>query len=149
GFLGRHVVARLLERGHAVRALVRPGAAPAGWAPGVEVVQADLRVGDLAPLFADVDVVVHVAAATAGDEDTQFASSVVGTERLLEAMAGSGATRLVLVSSLVVYDWSRARGRMDEATPLARDVYGMGAYDIAKHWQERVAQRMAERHRWQ
>src|SRR5262249_12080694 len=143
GFLGRHVVARLLERGHEVRALVRPGSPLREWGSGVELVRADLRVGDLAPLFAGVDVVVHVAAAVAGDEDVQFASSVVGTERLLEAMARSTATRLLLVSSLVVYDWAGARGRMDEATPLASDVYGMGAYDIAKHWQERVARRMA------
>jgi UDP-glucose 4-epimerase len=148
GFLGRHVVARLIERGHEVRALARRGPAPREWRSGIDLVEADLRVGDLAPLFAGVDVVVHLAAAVAGDEDAQFASTVVGTERLLEAMARSTATRLVLVSSLVVYDWSLARGRMDEATPLASDVYGMGAYDIAKHWQERVAARMAERHGW-
>ena len=77
-------------------------------------------------------------AATAGDEDTQFASTVVGTERLLEAMARSSATRLLLVSSLVVYDWSRARRRMDEATPLAGDIYRMGAYDIAKHYDREI-----------
>jgi UDP-glucose 4-epimerase len=105
GFLGRHVVARLLERGHEVRALVRPGPPPGEWKSGVDLVRADLRVGDLVPLFAGVDVVVHLAAAVAGDEDAQFASSVVGTERLLEAMARSTARRLLLVSSLVVYDW--------------------------------------------
>lgn len=149
GFLGRHVVARLLERGHEVRALVRPASPPCDWASRVDLVQADLRVGDLVPLFDGVDGLIHLAAAVAGDEDTQFAKSVVGTERLLEAMARSAVKRLLLVSSLVVYDWSRARGRMDEDTPLAGDIYRMGAYDIAKFWQERVTRRMAESHGWQ
>jgi UDP-glucose 4-epimerase len=150
GFLGRRVVARLLERGHDVRALVRPTSPPADWTRGVEVVRGDLRVsGGLVALFDGVDVVIHLAAAVAGDEDTQFASTVTGTERLLDAMAFSRVKRLVLVSSLVVYDWSRAHGRLDEATPLAADIYRMGAYDIAKSWQERVVRRMAESHGWQ
>ena len=64
-------------------------------------------------------------------------------------MARSAAKRLVFVSSLVVYDWSRARGEMNEDTPLATDIYGVGAYDIAKHWQERVVFRMAATHHFQ
>ena len=43
GFLGRHLVAELLRRNYAVRALLRPGTAPpfpAAWA--VEYVEADL-----------------------------------------------------------------------------------------------------------
>ena len=45
GFLGRHVVAALLGRGHQVRALVRPAARleALGWPAAVEVVRADLR----------------------------------------------------------------------------------------------------------
>jgi nucleoside-diphosphate-sugar epimerase len=144
GFLGRHVVARLTGRGHEVRAVLRPAAARPEPQKGVVVVRADLRAQpDLSPLFDGVDAVVHLAAATEGDEDTQFASSVVGTERLLDAMARTTAKRLVLVSSLVVYDWRRARGTMDEKTPLAGDIYRMGAYDIAKYWQERVVSRRA------
>jgi nucleoside-diphosphate-sugar epimerase len=147
GFLGRHVVARLRERGHAVRAVLRPASVEPAAETGVEFVRADLRVQpDLAPLFDGVDAVLHLAAAVEGDEDTQFASTVVGTERFLDAMARTPVRRLVLVSSLVVYDWRRARGTMDEETPLAGDIYGMGAYDIAKYWQERTVSRMAAEH---
>jgi UDP-glucose 4-epimerase len=129
-----------------VRAVVRPASSDPGF-KDVEVVRADLRVRpDLRGLFEGVDAVVHLAAAVEGDEDTQFASTVVGTERLLDAMAHSPVRRLVLASSLVVYDWQQARGTMDEQTPLARDVYRMGAYDIAKHWQERVVVRMTATH---
>ena len=57
GFLGRRVVERLAELGHAVRAMVRAGAAlPPEWGPQVEVVRADLRVDDrLAAAFEGID----------------------------------------------------------------------------------------------
>jgi UDP-glucose 4-epimerase len=145
GFLGRHTVNRLLERGHAVRAIVRPAASEPGWPKEVEIFRADLRAHDcLAAAFDDVDAVLHVAAATSGNEDAQFASSVVATERFLEAMVQSPVRRIVHVSSLVVYDWSRAKKVMDEETPLLHDVYQMGGYTIAKSWQERVVRRHAK-----
>jgi nucleoside-diphosphate-sugar epimerase len=53
GFLGRHVVATLLSRGHAVRALVRPAASVEHlrWPSTVEVARADLLDGPLNSLF--------------------------------------------------------------------------------------------------
>ncbi|MHC4996361.1 MAG: NAD(P)H-binding protein, partial [Planctomycetota bacterium] len=47
GFLGTRVVASLLERGHAVRAMVRPASDVSrhGWGDRVEVFRADLRGG--------------------------------------------------------------------------------------------------------
>jgi UDP-glucose 4-epimerase len=37
---------------------------------------------------------------------------------------------------------------MDEETPLSSDIYEMGAYTVAKVWQERVVARMAQSHGW-
>jgi UDP-glucose 4-epimerase len=149
GFLGRSVVARLLQRGHKVRAMIRPQAVAPAWPNAVEIVRADLRVTeDLMTLLDGVGIVVHLASATSGNEDVQFASTVVGTEKLIDAMALSETRRLVLVSSLVVYDWSRARGSMDEQTPLEDNIYSMGGYTIAKAWQERIVRRAAAAHRW-
>ena len=100
GFLGRRVVAALQRRGHAVRALVRPATAidPArlGWGDDVEVVRGDLRataIAELAQAFDGVDGLVHLAAAVTGGEDAQFAAGVVGTERLLDAMARTATRR--------------------------------------------------------
>jgi UDP-glucose 4-epimerase len=154
GFLGRHVVAELLRRGHAVRALVRPSARVAGlrWPEAVELVRADLRVArDLGPAFDGVDVVIHLAAAVTGDGDAQFAAAVVGTERLLGAMAGAGTRRLVLASSFSVYDWRAARGTLDERTPVvaAPLLYERDGYAVAKVWQERVARRESDRQGWE
>jgi nucleoside-diphosphate-sugar epimerase len=149
GFLGRHVTDCLLKRGHSVRAIIRPASQTPPWSETVEVFRADLRThDDLISAFDGVDTVLHLAAATGGNEDVQFASTVVATERFLEAMTKSSVKRLVHVSSLVVYDWSRATRVMDEHTPLLDDPYSMGAYTIAKVWQERVVAKFAKDHSW-
>ena len=61
-------------------------------------------------------------------------------------MAQSSVKRLVHVSSLVVYDWGRAKNVLDEDTPLLKIPYEMGAYTIAKTWQERIVSRFAASH---
>jgi len=149
GFLGRHVVDRLLERGHTVRAIIRPDSLEPTWSDKVDIFRADLRTHDgLVSAFDGIDAVLHLAAATSGTEDLQFASTVVATERFLEAMGRSTVKRLIHVSSLVVYDWGKAKGNMDEDTPLLDDFYQMGGYTIAKMWQERIATRLAKAHSW-
>jgi UDP-glucose 4-epimerase len=92
--------------------------------------------------------VLHLAAATSGSEDVQFATTVVATERFLDAMAQTPIKRLVHISSLVVYDWHRIDSVMDETSPVVRDIYGMGAYTICKVWQERLISKLAEKHDW-
>ncbi len=153
GFLGRHVVAALLARGHQVRALVRPVAPlhELEWPVAVEVFRADLRSTlGLELAFDGVDVLVHLAASHSGGEDFQFAAAVVGTERLLDAMARTSCRRLVLASSFAVYDWSAIRWTLDETSPLepVPSLYDRDGYTIAKSWQERVTRRVAEQHGW-
>jgi 2-alkyl-3-oxoalkanoate reductase len=152
GFLGRHVVDALKARGHAVRAMVRPAAQlqELGWAASLEITRADLRSSrDLEPAFDGIDTLVHLAAAVSGGDDTQFASTVVGTERLLGAMARTSCKRVVLVSSFSVYDWSAIRGTLDSPLEPIPDLYQRDGYTIAKAWQERVTRRAAEQHGWE
>jgi UDP-glucose 4-epimerase len=153
GFLGRHVVAALLARGLDVRALVRPAARldDLVWPSSVEVFRADLRTSrELARAFDGVDVLIHLAAVVSGGEDAQFAGTVAGTERLLDAMATSACRRLILCSSFSVYNFSATRGTLDEGSPLHKvpDVYVRDGYTIAKWWQERVTRRLTEKHGW-
>jgi nucleoside-diphosphate-sugar epimerase len=149
GFLGSHVVSRLLERGHTVRAIIRPASREPRWLSTVELFRADLRVqSDLVLAFNDIDAVIHLAAATSGNEDSQFNSTVVVTERFLTAMALSPVKRLIHISSLVVYDWTKVPKVMDEATPLLSDAYDMGAYTMSKVWQERLVSRFSAAHKW-
>ncbi len=153
GFLGRHVVAEFLRRGESVRALVRPAAKVEGlgWPAGVEVARGDLRASrDLEAAFEGVDALVHLAAAVKGGEDAQFAASVVGTERLLGAMARTATRRLVLASSFSVYDWGLVRGELTEESPVEAGpgLYERDGYAVAKVWQERVARRLAAARGW-
>ena len=153
GFLGRHVVKALLARAIEVRALVRPATElrPLGWASSVEVFRADLcNSRELARAFVGVDVVLHLAAVVSGAEDAPFARTVVGTERLLDAMAESACRRLVLCSTFSVYDFSSTRGVLDEDSPLhqAPDVFACDGYTISKWRQERVTRRFADTHGW-
>ena len=104
--------------------------------------------GSLSQVFDGVDGVLHLAAAVTGNEDVQFASSVVGTEKFIEEMARSSVRRLVHMSSLVVYDWSSAKGLLDENTPIVNSIYGMGGYTISKVWQERLVTRAAAKNDW-
>jgi UDP-glucose 4-epimerase len=153
GFLGRHVVSALLARKVELRVLVRPAARieELGWPSSVEVVRADLRSSpDLEKAFDGIQLLVHLAAAHEGGEDGVFRAAVVGTERLLGAMARTSCKRLVLASSCSVYDWSRVRGTLDESSPLEpiADLYARDGYSIAKFWQERVVRRFAAEHGW-
>lgn len=153
GFLGRHVVAALLARGHQVRAIVRPSTRIEGlnWPGSIEVFRGDLRSSDsLGAAFDGISVLVHLAAAVLGDEDAQFSSTVVGTERLLGAMVRTPCRRIVLASSFSVYDWSAIRGILDESSPIepVPDLYDRDAYAVAKSWQERVTRTFAREHGW-
>jgi nucleoside-diphosphate-sugar epimerase len=152
GFLGARVVSALLERGHAVRALLRPAAAeaPAQWRGRAEIVRADLRAPSaLEKLFDGVDVLVHLAACMGGTPEAQFAGTVVGTENLLQGMCrAQSARRIVLASSLSVYDWTAANGRLSEESPLEARPYERDGYAVAKLWQERVVRRLASENRW-
>lgn len=151
GFLGRPTVQAFLDRGHGVRALVRPAAAVDGlWPDAVEVARADLRSGgDLQAAVGGTDAVIHLAAGTSGDESDMFAATVVGTERLLTAMAATSTRRLILASSFTVYDWDATAGRLTESSPLTVDLERRGGYTAAKVWQERVARRMSAEHGFQ
>jgi nucleoside-diphosphate-sugar epimerase len=145
GFLGRHVVAELVRRGHGVRALLREGSSIDPCPGGVEVVRGDLRSpAALVGIAGDAEGVLHLAAPVAGDPEDAFTTAVVGTEHLLAALKDSPVERMVLASSVAVYDWSAADGTITEATPLVADPWPRGGYTVAKLWQEHVSRVAAD-----
>jgi nucleoside-diphosphate-sugar epimerase len=152
GFLGSRVVLALLDRGHAVRAVVRPASSttPEAWQNRAEIVRADLRAGaDLEKLFDGIDALIHLAATVRGSAEAQFVGSAVCTEKLLEAMQRAGHTKhVVLAGSCSVYDWTATNGTLTEESPLETNIYERDGYTVAKVWQERVARRMAAEQGW-
>jgi 2-alkyl-3-oxoalkanoate reductase len=150
GFLGRYVVRELADRGHDVTALVRSAtsARESFTQLRVQFLEGDLRSLDdpLALRLGRQDAIVHLAAATSGTTRVRFESTVLATERLLEALARvSWSGRLVHVSTLAVYGFNQlaARARVDENTPLEPELGRRDDYAWTKTWQERVVERFA------
>jgi|CXWL01.1.fsa_nt_gi nucleoside-diphosphate-sugar epimerase len=104
GFVGGHLIDRLLARGDTVTALVRSPAKAADLATrGVRLVRGDL--GDHAALREATqaqDVIYHVAALTGAVDEAEFlTANRDGTANIVQAaLAGGGAPRFVLVSSM-------------------------------------------------
>jgi nucleoside-diphosphate-sugar epimerase len=104
GFVGSHLVHRLVAAGWSVRILTRrmPTAALTPKAP-LEIVLGDLSDADaLLRLVAGADAVIHVAGIVkARDRAAFFAANVQGTASVVAALdAAAPRTRLVHVSSL-------------------------------------------------
>lgn len=140
GFLGRHVVAALQGRGHMVRALDLPAALLArSWdAPEVERWDANLCDSNLSGACRGVDAVLHLAAQLDGEAGVLVRVAETGTSRLIAAMASAGVQRMVLASSLSVYDWS-AGPLLDESAPLEPHPESRDGYTLAKLRQEALA----------
>ncbi|SHL55931.1 Nucleoside-diphosphate-sugar epimerase [Roseovarius marisflavi] len=145
GFLGRAVVADILGRGDAVRALVR-ASQPGARRDGAETVALDLAVASaaqLAKVLAGVDVVIHLATALSGDWSVQERDTLEATRRLTRAMgAAPNPPRLVLASSIAVYsaDAALEGAVIDEDAPLETTPLGRDSYARAKLAQEQIAQ---------
>jgi dihydroflavonol-4-reductase len=144
GLIGTHLVRVLLDRGHAVRALVRDGSRRGALAGmPVEVFATDLlnagRGLDLA--CAGCDVVFHTAAhfAYSGVAAAALhATAVGGTETVLAACARMGVPRVVVTSSSVVFGYTDKATGIDETAGLATGE-GEPPYVAAKIAQHRRA----------
>jgi len=147
GFIGGAVVRRLLEAGHEVRALVRPGA-DTRQLEGlpVERVEGDLLdpVG-LRRGMVDCAWVFHVAALYSfwGHPWNDFyQANVEGTRRVLEVAQQQGIDRIVYTSSIA------ALGVNKDGSPATEDTPGtladrIGPYQRSKFLAEEVARNLA------
>jgi nucleoside-diphosphate-sugar epimerase len=141
GFIGRHVAAEAVRRGHQVRVLARPGSHAAAAADGIDVVHQDLRSpAGLAEALRGSAVVVHCAAALGGDRATQEAVTVGGTKNLVGAMDEAGVGRIVGIGTFAVYDTLRipVGAVLDESSPLEQDLDARAPYVRVKRDQEGI-----------
>lgn len=103
GFLGRHLLPRLLETGAQVTCLVRPGSSVARLPDGVAVARGDCAGGaGLAEALAGQEICIHMAALLFGlGWQDYLRANARAAAQLARAAAGSPTLgRLVLVSSL-------------------------------------------------
>ena len=108
GFVGKALCAKLLNRGHAVRAAVRAAGSPTGNTE-VSVIGSIDGETDWSAALAGVEVVIHLAARVhvmhddAVDPLEAFRRvNTAGTDHLARSAAASGVKRLVFVSSIKV-----------------------------------------------
>jgi UDP-glucose 4-epimerase len=118
--------------------------APSWPLPKVRWHRADISVADLTALFDDVDVVVHLAwlIQPSRDQRAMWATNVVGTRRVVEAVARAGVERLITVSSIGAYAPAPAGVRVDEGWPT--DGIPESTYSWQKALQERTIAAFAE-----
>jgi nucleoside-diphosphate-sugar epimerase len=155
GFLGVHVVERLLAHGYTdIRCFLRDrGKAERLLALSEQYPDARLELfygnlrskADCARAVAEISLVLHLVAGMKGAPAEMFADSVVVSRNLLEALEERtglpiGETRVVLVSSFGVYGVVPLgrRARIDESTPLEDHPERRDVYSHSKLWQEQL-----------
>jgi len=152
GFLGKYVVEELLRRKHHVRVFVRSKERieKLDWANDVVAVEGDLLSHEnFSSLFDNIDALIHLAACKNGDKETQYNSTVIGTDRLLKAMKESQTKRLILISSLSVYDYHSLETELTEETLLESNLNQRDGYAIAKACQEQLVRRYSDENGWE
>ena len=148
GFVGSALARQLLQRGHEVKALVRPGSDRRNLENlDIALVEGDLT--DAASLKRAVDgcrVLFHVAAdyrLWIPDPERMYRTNVDGTRELLRAAADAGAGRIVYTSSVATLGINPDRTPADETTPVAlADM--VGHYKRSKFLAEQAVRELVE-----
>lgn len=159
GFIAKHIVKELLDRGYAVRASTRsdqrrteiddlfPDAT-------IEHVTLDLNRDDgWAEALTGIDVLMHTASPFPGeqpdDPDELIRPAVDGTHRALEAARAAEVHRVVLTSSVaaVLHDPAASpTATIDESNWTDPDGDSVSAYEASKTLAERAAWDFAATH---
>ena len=123
GFIGNHVVRRLIGEGHTVRVLVRNAAtAQSIKALGAEIVEGNLlQPASLHGAAAQMDTVVHTAAIVGSGRATEaeyHEANVVGTQTILDEAKRAGVSRFVHLSTVGVYGLGALHRDVTEDQPV-------------------------------
>ena len=118
---------------------------PTWFPPKVDWVEADVAIDDLAPIVEGADAVVHLSwlIQPARDRRAMWATNVVGTRRLADAIARTGVPALVAASSVGAYSPSAPGQLVDESWPT--DGTPESTYSWQKALEERILDVLAER----
>lgn len=136
GFIGSHLVDRLVSKGHSVRVLdnlfrgKKENIARHLVDKAIDFHNKDIRFYEqIVPFFSDIEIVFHLAAQSnvmgaIEDLDYSFYSNVVGTFNVLKAAKEAGVRRLIFSSSREAYGEAQYLP-VDEKHPLAsKNTYG-------------------------
>lgn len=149
GFIGHHLIKRLVSEGKSVRVLCRRTSnldqLPSN---SVELVFGDVSdFESVKKAMQGIDVLYHLAATTGGDWAEHYTGTVVGTKNVLQATFEAGVNKVVYVSSMGVLHSSRfpRNGCVDENFPLEKRPKARGDYSRAKLEAEEIAREYIEK----
>ncbi len=142
GFVGSHLVEKLVQQGVGVRALVR-STGRIGHLSSLDIDWVDADLGDIEKLKRAIDgtqVIYHCAATSNGTWWDYLEGTIRGTERLLASASSVGVQRFVYISSLSVYAASQFNDheRITEDMPLEPHPERRGYYTQSKVEAERL-----------
>jgi nucleoside-diphosphate-sugar epimerase len=142
GFIGRHLVRKLRERGDEVVALVRTPSKAADL--DAQLVEGDLSNEDaIRRGMAGCDTVLHVGATykvgiPKSEHDAMYDANVRGTERVIDSAVDAGVARIVYVSTGNVYGNTRQQA-VDETYVRPQPPDFLSYYDETKYLAHQVA----------
>lgn len=150
GFIGSHLVSMLVESGHQVRVVERPGAEVRHLPASVEVVFADIRERKtLVAAMTGARLVYHLAANPnlwVRDRSDFEAVNHLGTVHVLETALAAGAERVLHTSTESILTRANVEGTVDEDVQISEaDV--VGPYCLSKLRAEAAAMKLAQQGR--
>jgi len=145
GFIGTHLVDRLLKDRIRLRCLVRKNSPHRERLQEreVEIFEGDLSDKDvLENACAGVRIVIHAGATLSNNWQEHQRTNIEGTANILAASVNHNVERFVFVSSLAVFDLANKKpgDAITEDDPQIPDPSGMGPYYHSKIEGERLVQ---------
>jgi nucleoside-diphosphate-sugar epimerase len=139
GFVGRFVVRELENASHQVTVVTRMSQPTAlRDSSGIRITTADVRDKEsLQKAFAGQDTVINLAAAMNGDWSQSLSVGGQGTQNIVDAAVDCGISRLIHISSCVVYKVTPGEA-VTEETPFLTAPWNAIPYDRQKVLSERL-----------
>jgi len=133
GFIGRHLVNKLLSENIRVRVLIRSKSIHADRMKGldVEIIHGDLKESlSIDKALKGVNTIYHVAGVMSDNQDLCYRVNTKGTEHLIRAALAANVERFVYLSDIEVYDIEGAKKGeiIKEDWPCHKNPQQMGSY---------------------
>jgi nucleoside-diphosphate-sugar epimerase/predicted dehydrogenase len=137
GFIGMHLVNKLLSEDVEIRTLVRPSSIHFGRLKkyDVDIVQGDLADAEtIYKATEGIKTIYHVGAATNNSWEDNYQSTIKGTENLIQAAIAHKVERFIYISTITVYDLFSAKHgtKISESFPYPKNPKLLGAYTYSK-----------------
>lgn len=142
GFIGRHVINKLVQEGYYVQAFVRK----LSFTKELERLGVEIHFGDIRDMRTfrqatkGIHCIIHLAAGTHGGQEDLYDITVTGVKNLIELAAENGVKKVVYLSSMSVYEVNSIKPRaiLDEKQELERKMEARGAYSCSKGEAEKL-----------